>query len=448
MVRKAVLINLTYSPLRGQPFRASPLQDEPRLVGLPLWWRALLIAQRAGIEEVIFVGGPDPGSLLTGNPGVKMAWRWVALNAAEEPQDEMNALQRVRNELTQDFVLFFADSLFDAKALASLCATPLDGKAARVAGLSHTAGNLAGASLYLCSPDFPRLLDALPSGGSGVNRIDSVVAELCDRGLADTVKVSGCVWQRTTDPELLRAIQRGLTHFSLKPSDGLFARFNKTVVAEPLIRFFLHTPATPNFITGLGLFFGLWSGWAFAQGSYGWSIAGAFLAYVSAIMDHCDGMVARLKFLESEFGVWFESAVDYASYLAIFVGLAIGLYRETGFAHHLVVGGLFLFGWVMSFIVMSRQRQRASGDNPTDYPNRMHQKLERHSRNFFHWFARRTYFLVRRAVLPYFILLFCLLDLRVLLLGWVTFGANLVWLLTLYNNRLFRSAPNAPAEAD
>ncbi|MFQ5663664.1 MAG: hypothetical protein ACE5HL_07525 [Terriglobia bacterium] len=34
-------------------------------------------------------------------------------------------------------------------------------------------------------------------------------------------------------------------------------------------------------------------------------------------------------------------------------------------------------------------------------------------------------------------------------LGWVTFGANLVWLLTLYNNRLFRPAKTtATAEAD
>jgi hypothetical protein len=42
-------------------------------------------------------------------------------------------------------------------------------------------------------------------------------------------------------------------------------------------------------------------------------------------------------------------------------------------------------------------------------------------------------------VLPYIILFFCLVDQCVLLLAWVTFGANLVWMLTLYNNRLFRT---------
>jgi hypothetical protein len=41
-----------------------------------------------------------------------------------------------------------------------------------------------------------------------------------------------------------------------------------------------------------------------------------------------------------------------------------------------------------------------------------------------------------------------LLDLHELLLAWVTFGANLVWILTLYNNRLFRGTRAASAEAD
>ncbi|MFQ5663666.1 MAG: CDP-alcohol phosphatidyltransferase family protein [Terriglobia bacterium] len=441
MVRKAVLINLTLAPV-GAP---------PRLAGLPLPVRAVLSAQRAGIEEIIIVGGDDPGRLL--DPGLKVAWRWLPLPA--QSQNELNALRRVREELKEDFVLFFADSVFDATALASLRAARLEGKAARIAALPVSDDGLTGASLYVASPEFLRRLPASRTGsggdeaGDGLDRIDSFAAHLREQGQVDRVKVSGTLWPRTTDGARLRAIERALAHLNLKPSDGIFAKFNKMVVAEPLIRFFLRTPATPNFITGLGLFLGLGSGWAFAQGSYGWGIAGAFLAYVSAIMDHCDGMVARLKFQESEFGVWFETAVDYVSYLAIFVGLAIGLYRETGFVHHLFVGGLFLFGWVMSFILQSRQRNLASGDNPADFPNRIHTKLEQHSRNFFHWFSRRLYFLVRRAVLPYFILLFCLLDLRVLLLGWVTFGANLVWLLTLYNNRLFRPAKTtATAEAD
>ncbi|MBI4461432.1 MAG: CDP-alcohol phosphatidyltransferase family protein [Acidobacteria bacterium] len=432
MVRKAVLLNL-----------ADCSRAPARLAGLPLLLRVVLTAQRAGIEKILIAGGADPGPLLR-DKRVQLAWRWMPLQADGKPPAELEALRAVGSELKENFVLLFADSIFDANALASLATAELDGRLARVAALSNAADPLRRASLYLCSPELLRQL----GDESGPNQLELLTPRLRERGQLDAVEVSGQLWPRTSDREQLRAIHRELTHFHLKPSDGIFAKFNKLVVAESLIRFFLRTPATPNFVTGLGLFFALGSGWAFAQGNYGWSLAGALLFYVSAIMDHVDGMVARLKCLESEFGVWFESTADYASYLSVFVGLALGLYRETGFAHHLLVGGLFLFGWVMSFILMSRQRHRVSGDNPTDYPNRVHVALEKQGQNFFHWLARKCYFLVRRAVLPYIILVFCLLDLRVLLLGWVAFGANVVWLLTLYNNRLFRTPkPTAPAEA-
>lgn len=432
MVRKAVLLNLSETSPGGQP----------RLAGLPLLLRGVLVAQKAGLEEVLVLGGSDPTTVLS-DARVKLLWRWLP---TEPAGDELAALRSVRGQVSEEFLLLFADSVCGDRALAALRQGELGDKLARVAVEADGTRAPGAASAYLCRPEF---LDAVAEAPPSLRRVDELAAKLQQAGRLDTVGVVGRLWGRTADKKTLRSIERELAHFNLKPSDGIFARFNKLVVAEPLIRFFLRTPATPNLITGLGLVFALGSGWAFAEGSYGWSLAGAGLFYVSAILDHVDGMVARLKFLESEFGVWFESAADYASYLSVFLGMALGLYRQTGFAHHLLVGGLFLFAWVMSFVLMSRQRKRVSGDNPTDYPNRIHVRLEQHQQNFLHWFARRCYFLVRRAVLPYFILLFCLLDLRVLLLDFVTFGANLVWLLTLYNNRLFRPAKAAaPADAD
>ncbi|MDA2912703.1 CDP-alcohol phosphatidyltransferase family protein [Acidobacteriia bacterium AH_259_A11_L15] len=453
-VSKGILLNLKDA--------AAP--RAPRLAGLPLLLRAVLTAQRAGLEELFIVGGHHPGGLLTRDPRGKLQWHWFPV---EEEPDELAALRAVGHRLNEPFVLLFADSIIGPGALEALLHAELNAKLARIAIHAGTAEQLDGASpasggvsLYLCSAQLLKLAEEAPKE---LKRVDEFIQWLeggkADPSLTpgmttggtarvDRVEVEGKLWPRTSDKQALRRIEREFAHFNLKPSDGIFARFNKLVVAESLIRLAVRTPATPNFITALGLLFALFSGWAFAEGSYAWSLAGAFLAYVSAIMDHIDGMVARLKFLESEFGVWFESAVDYLSYFCIFVGMAIGLYRETGFAPHLVVGGLFLFGWVLSFVLQSRQRMLISGDNPTDYPNRIHTALEKHNQNLLHWFTRRVYFLVRRAVLPYFILLFCLLDLRVLLLGFVTLGANMVWLMIFYNNRLFRQREHRPAEAD
>ncbi|MFQ5722928.1 MAG: CDP-alcohol phosphatidyltransferase family protein [Terriglobia bacterium] len=427
-VATAVLLTLEQNSSAGRA----------RLAGLPLPLRAVLSAQRAGVEEILIVGGDPPARWLGGDRRVQLRWRWIPLGSPDGPTPEVAALRRVAPELTQPFVLLFADSLFEAQALSELRAAGLEGKMVRVAVPRGGPEEPAKASLYLCSPElFPCLRDA-----TGDEDLDSFAARLHQQGRSEAVPVSGRLWPRTSDPRELRRIHRELTRFHLKPSDGIFARFNKLVVAEPLIRLFLRTRATPNFITGLGLLLAVASGGAFVQGSYAWSLLGALLAYFSALLDHVDGMVARLKFLESEFGVWFESAADVTSYLCIFSGMAVGLYRETGFFHHLVVGGLFVLGTVASLITTSWQRRLASADNPSDYVNRIRSKLEERSENVFHWFTRKCYFLTRRAVLPFFILIFCLLDWRALLLGWVTLGSHVVWILTLYNNRLFlRSRP-------
>jgi phosphatidylglycerophosphate synthase len=433
MVRKAVLINLTLAPAR----------ETPRLAGLPLLLRAVLAAQRAGIEELIVVGGDDPEPVLGRDARVRLGWGWIPVRGTSESERE--ALWAAVERLSENFLLLFADSVFDAKAAAALLATPMEGRllvAARPAGSAEEL-EPAAASLYLCSA---ALFSAI--GNAPAERVAALYARLRAQGRAASIEAQGRLWPRTSERSRLRAIHRQLTHFNLKASDGIFARFNKLVVAEWLIRLFLKTPLTPNAISLLGLALAVGAAAAFLQGNYWWSLLGAVLSYFSAIMDHVDGMVARLKFLESEFGMWLESAVDFASYFFIFTGLAVGLYRESGQSYPLVLGALFAVATVVSFVVMSRQRKLASADNPTDFPNRIHAKLEAESRNFFHWFTRKFYFLTRRAVLPYFILLFCLLDLHEFLLGWVTFGANMVWILTLYNNRLFKRAPHAPAEAD
>ncbi len=437
MIRQAVLINQTYSAAPGWS----------RLAGLPLLLRAVLTAQRAGIEEILIVGGPDPRPLLARDRRVQVSWRWVPLEASPDT-DEINALERVASELDDSFVVFFSDSIFDVAAVNFLRWVSLDGRVAAVGLAPGQTDGFERASLFVCTREFVRRAGQGEAATGEPQRLGMVAVRLREQGVA-ALEVPGRVWPRTSERKHLRAILRELSRVNLKPSDGFYARFNKLYLAQPLIRFFLRTPATPNFITGLGLVLGLGAGAVFAHGGYWWSVLGASLWFLSALMDHVDGMVARLKFLESEFGTWFESWVDYISTFSAYIGLVIGLYRETGFAHHLVVGGLFVFGAIMIFITQSQQRKRLSPDNPADYPNRIHRKLEEHSSNLLLWFARKAYFVARRAVLPYYMLLFCLLDLRVLFLGWSTLGAHIMWIFTLYSNRFVRpQAPPAPASAD
>lgn len=428
-IQQGVLLNTTESVTRRPPC----------LAGLPTLLRSVLTAQRAGLEKLLIVGGKDPGKLLRRR--VTLDWEWIPAEDSSATSRETDLLRQAHGKVDENFVLLFSDSIFDVEALQTLRTTPLNGQMARRVIDSQHPRSATLPGLYLCSPEF------LAVSGNGLNPAE-IPGRICDFALGlsgqtkmDDVETEGRSWGRASGPGRLREIERELAHFNLKPSDGNFARFNKLVLAEPLIRFFLHTPASPNFITTLGLLFAIGGGLVAAHGGYFWTLGGALLNFFSAILDHVDGMVARLKFQESDFGTWFETMVDYTSYVAIFGGLAVGLYRETGEVYNLVFYGLFLLAVIIAIPLQLRQRQRTAGDNPADYINRLHTSLDKQQGNFLLWVSRNFYFVVRRAVLPYFIVLFCLLSMRELLLGWVALGANLFLIFLLYSDRAI-SAPD------
>ena len=73
----------------------------------------------------------------------------------------------------------------------------------------------------------------------------------------------------------------------------------------------LKTAITPNQITLLSLIFGLLCGACFISGSHFFQIAGAIFFILSYVMDNCDGEIARIKNMSSEFGAKFDDIVDW-----------------------------------------------------------------------------------------------------------------------------------------
>ena len=119
-------------------------------------------------------------------------------------------------------------------------------------------------------------------------------------------------------------------------------------ISSLLIKTFL----TPNQITILGLFIGLASGILFAQGNYWNTLIGGVLLSITAILDCCDGDVARLKFMESDFGENLDTACDNIINIFIFIGIMLGVARYDGLIQALIPFALLMFGggWIFYLI--------------------------------------------------------------------------------------------------
>jgi phosphatidylglycerophosphate synthase len=190
-------------------------------------------------------------------------------------------------------------------------------------------------------------------------------------------------------------------------------------------------------VTIFTLVVGFASGAFFALGGYWNTLLGAFLCLFASILDGCDGEVARLKLLESDFGCWLETICDYAFYLFLFVGLTVGLWRSSGARSYLVWGGLLLFGAIATFLATAWERRRLAADRPEQLLKIWQTHAESRPSNPFLYFGRQAEFIIRRCFFPYAFLFFALFNIMNVAFVLSAIGANLVWPIALYSSRTF-----------
>jgi phosphatidylglycerophosphate synthase len=232
-----------------------------------------------------------------------------------------------------------------------------------------------------------------------------------------------------------------------KPLDGIYSTFDRRL-CRSVVRLLSHTSITPNAVTLAGLAVAILSCLEFARGFYAAHVCGALLFFLSGLCDEMDGMLARIKFRESTFGTWFEGFVDNATYLLVFVGMTIGLYRQRGHAE-LVWGMALIAGSVLSVVLINLQRKRSTdAARPNEYRGNLYATLDSDSSNFVSFAARHLNVFLKKAVAIHYLLLFTLFGGLTLFLRLAAIGSNLTWILTIYFNRRFFRPSSAAVNAE
>ena len=95
----------------------------------------------------------------------------------------------------------------------------------------------------------------------------------------------------------------------------------------PLI---LRLPLTPNQVTALSMLAGLLGAACFLPGTWEGGLAGGLLLILCYTLDNCDGEVARIKNMSSEWGARFDDLADWLVDSAFFAALGIGTWSATG----------------------------------------------------------------------------------------------------------------------
>jgi phosphatidylglycerophosphate synthase len=137
-------------------------------------------------------------------------------------------------------------------------------------------------------------------------------------------------------------------------TDGFMARLFDRRLSRHVSRRIARTPMTPNTITLFNVALGLVGAYLFSRGGYGAQVAGSIIFLLCVILDGVDGEVARLKLQETVFGRYLDIITDNIVHVALFVGLGLGVARQTGDERYLYVLCALLGGFACCALAMGR----------------------------------------------------------------------------------------------
>lgn len=382
------------------------------IAGVPLLIRVIATGMRAGVDRLLIIWPPDADRSIwdrcAASPLLR-GLRVAQLVRQFDPRESSNWAS-IADTVQEPFYWLPWNWITDKRALVGLA--PISGRPvswdrpALVAACETVAGETGCANIQ-------------DQNGTGIQPAElEGVSITSERGIAEA--------------------ERFLVSRSGKASDGIYSRFNRWL-CRPAVRLLSHTAVTPNLVTLGGLVVGIAAARMYARGFYAAYVGGALLFFLSGLFDEADGMIARIKFRESVFGTWFEGFVDEATYLMLFGGITVGLYRERG-PRELTYGYLLLIGCVLSITVTRLQRKLATAPGrPHEYAGRLNRLLEEDSSNLISRVVRHIHIFIKKGVSIHYLLIFTVLGGLPLLLRLAALGANLTWTLALYFNlRFFR----------
>ncbi|MBU6433259.1 MAG: CDP-alcohol phosphatidyltransferase family protein, partial [Nitrospirae bacterium] len=159
----------------------------------------------------------------------------------------------------------------------------------------------------------------------------------------------------------VRAAEKKLFNSLKGEFEGFVDRFFNRKVSRRFTRMFLAAGFSPNAVTILATLVGMVAAAGFGVGTYSAGIIAALLFQLAAIIDCCDGEVARLTFTESSFGAWLDIAMDNVVHMAIFGGIAAGSYLRVSGSEGawvpLALGSAAVAGNALSFWLVTRAQK-------------------------------------------------------------------------------------------
>ncbi|MBI4640540.1 MAG: CDP-alcohol phosphatidyltransferase family protein [Candidatus Tectomicrobia bacterium] len=343
------------------------------LLGLTLLERVILTARAAGIDEFIIVTGSQAEELEEAlGSGERYRVNIEFIVERSQQKEHSFSLLAARKALGEKpFLLIMADVLFEARILqrvssewsghgSLLCIdrnireasdfhramkVRLSGKEVLDIGSDLKEYQAIACGIFLLSPSIFEVLGEAEQGGEST--LSDEIQRLVKQGLLRCCDMTGEFWCSLESSEQFKIAEKKLLRTLLNPNEGFISEKLDRKISLQITRYLSSTGITPNQCTFLSFLIGLCSAGLFA---FGYPFFGGIMAQIASIIDGVDGEIARLKFLQTKFGAYFDAILDRYSDGFIVVGMTYYASTFMGSATVWVLGLLVMMGIPMSML--------------------------------------------------------------------------------------------------
>src|SRR5438876_1222250 len=391
---------LTTTRIFNRPGEPSPASPRTIVGGLSLFQRTILTLQRGGLSRFIVLAGNETEDLrrqLRSDERIRGEVRWLPV-LEFSPGDPRtweifpglfgapylvvgtgavfpaSLVARVRQEARNSETLVVVRGMVEHEGLRNRVGAVREPPLQAGAGMSQaTAGvvTVVEAATPILDVDLAVIPEGFTASGwatqqDGPFPMHAALERAVRQGQARVLPL-GSEWYQDVcaggmagpdeaERQLLRSLKGGL--------EGFVDRHFNRRCSGWITRWLVRTPLTPNGVTILATAVGVLAALAFGLGGYAAGVIGALLFQLSAILDCCDGEVARLKFMESAFGEQLDVVLDNIVHLALYAGIAWAAYRDTWGPVALILGGFAMLGNVAAFVVVQQAIRMRKGLDP------------------------------------------------------------------------------------
>lgn len=363
--------------------------------GVSLFQRAVLTLQRAGIRQLMVLAGPEAEALkhtLSKGSRVTIPVRWMPIR--EFPLEDHRTWEALAAEVHGFCLIAGVEAVFSRGLIEHLRHIVQDGRAVVVARQGQQGVRPVGRRNPTVQFDGDRLvafhnqtghetsqiaadLVVLPAGMMGATSQHSGVGDMTGsmpiRKWLQQAAGEGRVRvvSTTTDPARWYCDVQDINDVKLAEHrlfqslkgefEGFVDRYFNRKVSRLFTKVFLLLGLSPNAITMMATVIGLLAAVGFGFGTYAAGLIAALLFQLAAVIDCCDGEVARLTFSESPFGAWLDIAMDNVVHMAIFAGIAAGssirVAGSDGAWIPLALGAAAVLGNGLSFALVNKAQK-------------------------------------------------------------------------------------------